>query len=241
MGPTTLGQNRINNYRASAKPDGLLAVVGAAKIDWDAIDPIAGQNEIGVITIGSAPSGNNFKLTFGGQQTADIADTATAATVEEALEGLSTIGNGNVNVSGEAGGPYTVEFVGDLAKTNVGAITTDDAGVTYAVSQAGAADADESLPGGVTAKIGYKVLRAGTIIVKDGSTYRPATDEDTLVRGETFIVDGHIFKDLNDEGGHLGEVYEAGTFFAARLLIGGTGQVTEEDFLAAFPNVRLVR
>jgi hypothetical protein len=43
------------------------------------------------------------------------------------------------------------------------------------------------------------------------------------------------------DAAQLGEVYDEGAFFADRLLIGGAGQISEDDFLAAFPGVRLVR
>ena len=97
------------------------------------------------VTIGGTPTGGTFTLTFGGQTTATIAYNAAASVVEAALEALSTIGQGNVQVTGNAGGPYTVEFVGQLANANVAAMTADASGltggtsptVTIATSQAG--------------------------------------------------------------------------------------------------------
>lgn len=79
-------------------------------------------NEVQTITITGAPTGGSFSLTFGGQTTAAIAYNATAATVQTALQGLSSIGAGNATVSGSAGGPYTVTFVSALAATNVAQI-----------------------------------------------------------------------------------------------------------------------
>jgi hypothetical protein len=78
-----------------------------------------GVNEVQTVTISGGPTGGTITLTFDGQTTADIAYNATAATVESALEALSTIGYDNVTVTGVAGGPWTVEFVNDLGKTNV--------------------------------------------------------------------------------------------------------------------------
>ena len=66
---------------------------------------------------------DTFTLTFDGETTNDIADDATAATVKTELEGLANIGAGNVDVTGNAGGPYTVEFKGTLAKQDVSLIT----------------------------------------------------------------------------------------------------------------------
>jgi hypothetical protein len=75
---------------------------------------------------GSFPSiSGNYKLTFGGQATANIAVTANAAAIQSALESLSTIGSGNVSVTG---GPLdtkgiVIQFTGTLAATDVSGIT----------------------------------------------------------------------------------------------------------------------
>lgn len=81
------------------------------------------QNEVQTVTISGTPTGGDFVLVFGGQATTDIAYNATAATVQAALQALSTIGAGNVTVTGGAGGPYTVTFTGTLAGTNVDQLT----------------------------------------------------------------------------------------------------------------------
>jgi len=68
----------------------------------------------------SVSGSGNFTLKFDGSAaTSNIAVGASAATVESALEALSTIGSGNVAVTGEAGGPWVVEFIGDLAERDV--------------------------------------------------------------------------------------------------------------------------
>lgn len=73
----------------------------------------------GVIT------GGTFTLTFEGQTTAPVAFDASKATVDAALESLSTIGAGNVSVSGQAGGPWVVLFTGTLGDVNVPQLTGD--------------------------------------------------------------------------------------------------------------------
>jgi hypothetical protein len=91
------------------------------------------NNERQTVTIGGAPTGGSFTLTF---KTPDPSPTevttapiaynalASAGSVQEALEGLSNIGAGNVAVTGSAGGPYTVEFKGArYADTNVSEMT----------------------------------------------------------------------------------------------------------------------
>jgi len=54
-------------------------------------------------------TGGTFTLAYkGSAPTSAIAENAAAATVQTALEGLTTIGTGNVTVTGSAGGPYTI-------------------------------------------------------------------------------------------------------------------------------------
>ena len=60
----------------------------------------------------------------------DIPSNASAATVQSKLAALSTIGVGNVSVSGVAGGPYTITFTGTLAGSAQPVIVADGAGFT---------------------------------------------------------------------------------------------------------------
>lgn len=83
-------------------------------------------NETQTITVDG--TGGTFTLTFDSETTAAIDWDATSAEIEAELEGLASVGAGNVSVTGD--GPHVVEFIGDLAHTDVGAITTDDALVT---------------------------------------------------------------------------------------------------------------
>lgn len=57
-------------------------------------------------------------MTYKGQTASGIAYNAIASTVQTALQGLSTIGSGNVIVTGGPGPgtPYVVQFVGALAQ-----------------------------------------------------------------------------------------------------------------------------
>lgn len=79
----------------------------------------AGTSEVQTVTISGGPTGGTFVLDFNGQPTTDLAFNATAASVQTALQALSTIGAGNATVTGSAGGPYTITFAGTLANTNV--------------------------------------------------------------------------------------------------------------------------
>lgn len=100
-----------------------------------------GTNETQTITV-TATSGT-FTLTFNGQTTAPIAEAATAAAVQAALEALSNIDPGDVVVTGADGGPFTATFGGRYAGVNVplmvGASVNLAGGAATAVVTAGTA------------------------------------------------------------------------------------------------------
>lgn len=76
-------------------------------------------NEVQQVTV---LDGNPFTLTAAGQPTASIPAGATDAQVRTALEALSNIGDGDVVVTRESGGPpyvYTLAFQGGLAAQNL--------------------------------------------------------------------------------------------------------------------------
>lgn len=96
---------------------------------------------------GSPPTAGTFTLTYVGQTTGNIAHNATAAAVQTALEALSTIGAGNVEVvatvatgTGKldtAANVYTIEFVYALAlapRTLTGTFTSLTASATIALA-----------------------------------------------------------------------------------------------------------
>lgn len=86
---------------------------------------VAAVNETQQVELLGSPTSGTFTLAFGGQETGDLAFNASATVVEIALEALSSIGEDNVEVTGSAGGPWTVEFSGSLAAQNVGSLTGD--------------------------------------------------------------------------------------------------------------------
>ena len=76
------------------------------------------DNTVYVVTETGSPAGGTFTLVVttpdGAQTTAAIAQAATAAAVQAAIEALSNVNVGEVIVTGSAGGPWTVSFVGGL-------------------------------------------------------------------------------------------------------------------------------
>lgn len=113
----------------------------------DMVGPYTGDSTDEVQTLTEGGSGlTSFTISFSGQTTASLDDDATAAQVQAALEALSNIGEGNVEVTGGplASGAFSVKFVGDLANANQPAMTTTPTGgtgtVTVATTTAGGAD-----------------------------------------------------------------------------------------------------
>lgn len=82
-------------------------------------------NEVQTATITGTPTGGSFTLTFKGRTTATILWNSTAATVQAALEALSSIGIGNVLVTGGPGPgtPYVITFIGKLGAQDVPLMT----------------------------------------------------------------------------------------------------------------------
>lgn len=80
------------------------------------------ENEIQTISITPAYTGSDtFKLSLdsGANFTVDIDETANAATMVTALEGLPQIGSGDVGVTGGGGSAWVITFQGDLADTDM--------------------------------------------------------------------------------------------------------------------------
>ncbi len=84
-------------------------------------------NEVQTVTL-TGGLVDTFKLTFLGQATGAVAQTADGAAVQTALEALANINPGDVAVAGAAGGPYTITFQGALAAQNVPQLTGDGTG-----------------------------------------------------------------------------------------------------------------
>jgi hypothetical protein len=137
-------------------PDGMFkSGIGLAKITATGLyGPYNVTDEVQTITEGGSGL-TSFTLTYSGQTTASIDDQATAAEVQAALEALSNIAPGDVTVTGNPGGVYTVTFGGTLADTNVAQMTATPTGgtgtVTIATTTAGGAEGT----GGLETLVGF--------------------------------------------------------------------------------------
>ncbi|WP_179956703.1 phage tail protein [Amycolatopsis anabasis] len=101
-------------------------------------DPASFGSEVQTVAVTGGPTGGTFTLSLGAQTTSAIPYNATPAQVQDALEALSNIGEGNVAV---AGGPLpgtavTVTFVGALAGASQTLMTGSATGLTGGTSPA---------------------------------------------------------------------------------------------------------
>ena len=103
---------------------------GQVRIDPTGVGGADGTNEVQSVTITGVPTGGTFTLTFDGQVTTPIAHNATAAAVQAALLALASFRDGDVVVTGAAGGPYTLTFGADFSEADVAALTASGAGLT---------------------------------------------------------------------------------------------------------------
>lgn len=134
--PPPLGSSR-GLFRVQFQ--GALAGVPVAQISGCTVytfqNGVAGTSEVQTVTLSGSPSTGTFTLTYDGAETAPIAYDAAAATVDAALEALSTIPAGGVTCTGGAlpGSAVTVTFSGALQYTNVSQLIINDSGLKHSV------------------------------------------------------------------------------------------------------------
>jgi hypothetical protein len=90
------------------------------------------HNEVERIIVNAA--GGTFTISHSAETTGPLPFNATAEEVQTALEGLVSVGPGNVHVEGgpgaEGGGtPYTIAFIGALGEKSITPLTTDREGL----------------------------------------------------------------------------------------------------------------
>lgn len=167
------------------------------------------KQTITIVNPSATPTGGTFTLSFTNPLNSQTDTTtaldfdATAAEVQAALEALTTIGTGNVTVTGPDGGPFDVTFVGTLANVAVPLLVPDDSLLTppeafvLVLSQEG--------PFSVVIQ-GNGTGAAFTI---DGST---SADRDAGVTRDRLIIEG-----LTITGGDQGVRINGGSFPATKI------------------------
>jgi hypothetical protein len=140
---------------------------------------------------------------------AALAYDASAEQVESALGSLSSVGVGNVAVSGVAGGPYSVEFTGAPADTAVALLSADSSGLTGGGSVSTSLVSEGGDGWGAAKSVGCEDPGAGEI---------PKRDVETAVHGQ------------------IRESLEAGASYRYRLSakLGGLKGGTAYSAVAAF-------
>lgn len=151
----------------------------------------ANANEVQTIAISGSPTGGTFTVTYAGQTTAGIAYNASASAVQTALAALSTIGAGNVSVSGSNGGPYTVTFTGSLGSKNIAAMTASAAGLTGGTPSIAMA----TTTGGATGHYPNGYIPAGIAVGKVTATGLFGPYDDTASDGRQ-VCYGLTFNDV---------------------------------------------
>ena len=123
-------------------------------------------NSVQSLTITGSPTGGTFTLTFGAHTTTTLNYNATATQVLNALQALSSIGTGNVAVTGGAlpGTAITITFQGTMANTAESTITIGTNSLTGGTTPA---------PHVASTQTGGPV--ATVCIRKDGGTWTQVT------------------------------------------------------------------
>lgn len=117
----------IDGFTLTGPTDGkpftaTVAATNVASILIEETTPGTGSvNEVQTVTLPPSATGGTFTLTYDGQTTSALTYDESAADIETALEALSNIDA--VAVTGSDGGPWTVEFQGTLALTDVDLMT----------------------------------------------------------------------------------------------------------------------
>ncbi|MDB5313782.1 MAG: hypothetical protein JWO38_7984 [Gemmataceae bacterium] len=125
-----------------------------------------------------SPTGGTFTLTFGGQTTSAIAYNATPATVQTALQALSSVGSGNAVVTAGIRGGWQVRFAGALAGAFQAALTASGAGLT----------------GGTSPGVSVSVVSAG----RDAGRVQATTDPLGLVNRTYYDALGRTTQTVQD-------------------------------------------
>lgn len=109
--------NGVGSYQVQ---DGQAVWVPSGNAEADAVNVLAGLNDIQTVSFQGAATGGTFKLVYnpGSHQTANIAYNATPAAVQAALEAVPQIGAGNVRVTGKVAN-YSIEFINALGLQDI--------------------------------------------------------------------------------------------------------------------------
>jgi hypothetical protein len=124
------GQWNWLSHNSDCNFDRAAAGVGIIWNDPNGPNTSPAVNEVQRVALQGTVTGGTFTLKFNNQTTAAIAYNADAATMDQRLEALSTIGSGNVSVSKPSSTQWDVTFVGALAGQNIAGIQVGSKSLT---------------------------------------------------------------------------------------------------------------
>jgi RHS repeat-associated protein len=144
------------------------------------------------VSLTGSPTGGTFTLSFNGQTTSAIAYNASAATVQSALQTLSSIGTNNALVAPAAGSTWIVRFAGTLAGAAQPALTGNGSGLTggsspsvaiTVTSEGGDAGRVQQTtdPRGLVAKTDYDWLGQSVRTIQNFVAFAPSNSTDKTV------------------------------------------------------------
>jgi len=187
------------------------------------------------VALTGSPTGGNFTLAFGGQTTGALAYNAAASDLQSALQALSTIGTGNVLVSGPSGGPWLVRFAGTLAAMPEVEMSGNGSGLTGGsspsvvigtTSQGGDSGREQQTtdPRGLITKTDYDLLDRTLRTVENFVAFAPSNSTD---RTTQYAYDG------SDHIVSLAAVLPGGSTETTQYSYGVTGSVIHSNELLA--------
>jgi RHS repeat-associated protein len=197
------------------------------------------------VVITGSPTGGVFNLNFGGQITLHMAYNVSAATMQANLQALSTIGSGNVLVSGPAGGPWQVRFSGALAGMpepelgGNGSAITGGTLVIGTTSQGGDTGRVQSTtdPRGLISKTDYDLLARQITTIQNFVAFAPSntTDQTTQYTYDgsnhtltlTAVLPGNVLERTQYSYGVTGPVISSNDLLAT-VTYPATGQTSTE-------------
>jgi hypothetical protein len=130
-GAQTAGETEIDVASLNVRvPVGARFTIAGDETEYKVTGRTLGSvdDEEQTITLGGDTAGGHYVLSFKGSSTTDIAFDALGSAVQSALEALSTIGSGNVAVTGD--GPYVVAFQNDLGSLSLPLLVVADNDLT---------------------------------------------------------------------------------------------------------------
>lgn len=134
-------------------------------IDYQVIYANTPVDEAQTITVGGTGLGGTYTLNFNGETTVGIAPNASSTTVKTALTGLATVDDNDITVSGSAGGPYSVTFVGQYAGVNVSLLTADITSMTGTGKTVTVAETTQGRSGAAIKRVGSGIDTGATLAV----------------------------------------------------------------------------